>query len=87
MVVEIRASIKATLLEADNYEITSREKTPLAKTVRTCRQLLKVESAMWLFVTTVGVEPTNNAAERTACSSVSLSPLRNILEKCQQEDI
>jgi hypothetical protein len=64
MVVEIRASIKATLLEADNYEITSREKTPLAKTVRTCRQLLKVESAMWLFVTTVGVEPTNNAAER-----------------------
>jgi hypothetical protein len=64
MVVEIRASIKATLLAADHYEITSREKTPLAKTVRTCRQLLKVESAMWLFVTTVGVEPTNNAAER-----------------------
>ncbi len=64
MVIEIRASIKATLLAADNYEITSREKTPLAKTVRTCRQLLKVESAMWLFVTTVGVEPTNNAAER-----------------------
>ncbi|KYC38613.1 hypothetical protein WA1_36135 [Scytonema hofmannii PCC 7110] len=34
------------------------------KTVRTCRQLLKVEKAMWLFVTTEGVEPTNNAAER-----------------------
>jgi hypothetical protein len=64
LVEEIRSSIKATLLEADFYEITTREKTPLAKTVRTCRQLLKVESAMWLFVTTVGVEPTNNAAER-----------------------
>ena len=32
--------------------------------MRTCRQLLKFESAMWLFVTTEGVEPTNNAAER-----------------------
>jgi transposase len=64
LVEEIRSSIKATLLEADEYQITAREKTPLARTVRTCRQLLKVESAMWLFVTTVGVEPTNNAAER-----------------------
>ena len=64
MVEEIRASIQGTLREADNYEITSREKTPLAKTVRTCRQLLKVEPAMWLFVTNPGVEPTNNAAER-----------------------
>lgn len=52
------------LQEAADYQITSIEKTPLAKTVRTCRQLLKVERAMWLFVTTVGVEPTNNAAER-----------------------
>lgn len=44
--------------------VSSKEKTPLAKTVRTCRQLLKVEPAMWLFVTVEGVEPTNNAAER-----------------------
>jgi transposase len=64
LVVEIRSSIKTTLTEASHYSIGTREKTPLAKTVRTCRQLLKVESAMWLFVTTVGVEPTNNAAER-----------------------
>ena len=64
LVVEIRSSLKATLTEADSYSIGTREKTPLAKTVRTCRQLLKVESAMWLFVTIVGVEPTNNAAER-----------------------
>ncbi len=63
-VLEIRSSIKATLLEADNYFIGTQEKTPLAKTVRTCGQLLKVESAMWLFVTTQAVEPTNNAAER-----------------------
>ena len=35
-----------------------------AKTVRTCRQLLKVEPALWLFVAVEGLEPTNNAAER-----------------------
>ncbi|MCC5670866.1 IS66 family transposase [Nostoc sp. CHAB 5784] len=60
----IRSKIKELLLEAADYQITSQEKTPLAKTVRTCRQLLKVEPALWLFITTEGVEPTNNAAER-----------------------
>lgn len=64
LVKEIRSSIKNLLLEADQYSIGAREKTPLATTVRTCRQLLKVESALWLFVTVENVEPTNNAAER-----------------------
>ncbi|GAX45563.1 transposase, unclassified family protein [Tolypothrix sp. NIES-4075] len=64
LVKDIRTCIKATLQEAADYEVATREKTPLAKTVRTCRQLLKVEPALWLFVTTEGVEPTNNAAER-----------------------
>ena len=61
---DIRLKIKGLLKEASDYEIAAKEKTPLAKTVRTCRQLLKVERAMWLFVTTEDVEPTNNAAER-----------------------
>ena len=61
---EIRRSVQSTLQEADEYEIGAQEKTPLAKTVRTCRQLLKVEPALWLFVSVEGVEPTNNAAER-----------------------
>jgi len=61
---QIRTQVKALLQEAADYEIGNQEKTPLAKTVRTCRQLLKVEPAMWLFVTVEGVEPTNNAAER-----------------------
>ena len=64
LVQEIRTDLKSSLQEAANYEIGSKEKTPLAKTVRTCRQLLKVEPALWLFVTVEGVEPTNNAAER-----------------------
>jgi transposase len=45
-------------------DIAKEEKTPLAKTVRTCRKLLDVEIAMWLFIREEGVEPTNNAAER-----------------------
>lgn len=61
---QIREQVKALLQETADYEIGFQEKTPLAKTVCTCRQLLKVEPAMWLFVTVEGVEPTNNAAER-----------------------
>lgn len=34
------------------------------KTAGTCRELLKYKDALWRFVTTPGVEPTNNAAER-----------------------
>jgi transposase len=64
VVVPIRQRVQAVLSEAAALDIGAQEKTPLAKTVRTCRKLLKVEPALWLFVTTVGVEPTNNAAER-----------------------
>ena len=37
---------------------------PHAKTAATCREVLKVEKALWTFVSKEGVEPTNNAAER-----------------------
>ena len=60
----IRDSINSILLEAANYCVGYKEKTPFAKTVRTCRQILKVEPALWLFVDVEGVEPTNNAAQR-----------------------
>jgi transposase len=36
-----------------------------AKTQRTCRNLLAVEAPLWSFVEVAGVEPTNNAAERS----------------------
>ncbi|NJM59424.1 MAG: IS66 family transposase [Oscillatoriales cyanobacterium RU_3_3] len=64
LIKEIRHQTIALLQQTADYSIGSKEKTPLAKTVRTCRQLLSVESAMWLFATTPGLEPTNNAAER-----------------------
>jgi transposase len=35
-----------------------------AKTAATCRELVKVEPALWTFVRMEGIEPTNNAAER-----------------------
>lgn len=60
----LRIGLKAVLEEAANLPIQADEKTPLAKTVRTSRRLLTVEPALWTFVYTEGVEPTNNAAER-----------------------
>jgi transposase len=45
-------------------------KTTLAKTARTCVQILKLEPALWTFVEHPGVEPTNNAAERAVRPAV-----------------
>ena len=64
LVPPIRSRVQFILRETAKFEVASREKTPWAKTVRTCRQLLKVEQALWLFVEVEDVEPTNNSAER-----------------------
>lgn len=64
MVEHLRAGFKAKLEEASELPIGKSEKTPLAKTVRTCKKILQVEEALWTFVYHPGVEPTNNAAER-----------------------
>lgn len=61
---QLRAGLLAKLQVAANLPIAPKEKTPLARTVRSCAELLKVEPALWKFVDTPGVEPTNNAAER-----------------------
>lgn len=66
----IRAEILGILLEADEIQLDKKDTSPLAKTVRTCRKLLKLESALWLFVREEGVEPTNNAAERAIRAAV-----------------
>jgi len=60
----IRQAIHQLLTEVAAYAIAEGEQTPWAKTVRTCQPLLKVESALWLFVTVEGIEPTNHAAEQ-----------------------
>ena len=39
--------------------------SPTAKTAATCANLLDLRPALWTFVRTEGVEPTNNDAERS----------------------
>jgi hypothetical protein len=73
LVSPIRERVRSLLEQGANYQIGSREKTPLAKTVRTCRQLLKVETALWLFVTVEGLEPTNNAADSRNSSGCAVA--------------
>lgn len=63
-VVEIRATLQQWLATGADYEAARGDKSARARTARTCRELLKVEEALWLFVRVEGVEPTNNAAER-----------------------
>lgn len=63
-VVEIRAAVQKWLAEGAAYKAVSGDKSVRAKTSRACQELLKVEPALWLFVRVVGIEPTNNAAER-----------------------
>lgn len=63
-VAHLRRGFKAELESASALPIGVNEKSPLAKSIRTLREILKVEAALWTFVYTPGVEPTNNAAER-----------------------
>ena len=52
----------------------------VAKTEGVCREMLKVYDALWTFVRVEGVEPTNNAAERTirsGCPVAQRQPWEN----------
>lgn len=64
-VLPLRTSIKTLLSEAAQTTLNKGDKSPWAKTVRTCRQLLKVEPALWLFTKVEGLEPTNNQTEQS----------------------
>lgn len=66
----LRRRVKAELEQAVQLLDSTREKSPLAKTLRTCQQLLKWEAALWTFVVHPGIEPTNNAAEQALRSAV-----------------
>ena len=60
----LRAAFVEELESVTNLEIAPKEKTPLAKTVRTCAKILELEVALWTFVYVRGVEPTNNGSEQ-----------------------
>jgi transposase len=66
----IRQAFLATLQRVVELGYQRGERTPWAKTVRTCQQLLQVADGLWTFLEVPGVEPTNNAAERALRQSV-----------------
>ena len=66
----LRVGFKTALEVAAALPIGKNEKSPLAKTVRTARKLLKIEAALWTFVYVEGIEPTNNTAEQALRTAV-----------------
>ena len=62
---EVRQRVRAWLAEGAAYCPAKGEHSARAQTARTCRDLLKMEPALWLFVRVRGIEPTNNISERT----------------------
>lgn len=61
---KIRRQVKGLLEDGAASQPKRGEKSARALTARTCREVLTLEPAMWLFVSVEGVEPTNHAAER-----------------------
>jgi regulator of replication initiation timing len=61
---QIRQEIRELLEEGASYIPKRGEKSARAKTGRSCKELLGLEPAMWLFVRRDDVEPTNNFGER-----------------------
>ena len=59
-----RRGFKSQLAQAVELLDGVQKKSPLAKTLGTCKELLKWEGALWTFVFHEGIEPTNNAAEQ-----------------------
>ena len=66
----IRQAFVATLQRVVELGTQRGERTPWARTVRTCQQLLQVADGLWTFLEIQGIEPTNNAAERALRPSV-----------------
>jgi len=60
----LRRGFKAELEQAVELLGVAGKKSPLAKTIGTCQELLKWEGSLWTFVFHDGIEPTNNAAEQ-----------------------
>ena len=61
---EIRQAFAAKLEWAIGLGSNPGETTPLARTLGTCRALLKSAAALWTFLCHPDLEPTNNASER-----------------------
>ena len=58
----LRLAFERTLQRVVDLGFARGERTPWAKTVRTCQQLLNQKQALWTFLDHPGLDPTNNAA-------------------------
>jgi transposase len=59
-----------TLRASFKMELEWGTQNACSKTAATCKELLAREAALWTFVRVEGIEPTNNAAERSLRSAV-----------------
>jgi len=66
----IRQAFETALQRVVELGYQRGERTPWAKTVRTCQQVQQRSDALWTFLEIEGIEPTNNAAERALRQSV-----------------
>ncbi len=74
----IRQAFVATLQRVVELGYQRGERTPWAKTVRTCHKLLPVADGLWTFLEMEGIEPANNAAERALRQSVIQRKIRDL---------
>ncbi len=58
------------LREEVRHHLEDGSRCGCVKTVGVCRELLAIESSLWIFASRAGVEPTNNAAERAVRHAV-----------------
>lgn len=65
IVATIQQQVYTRLSKGAGHEIRAQQTTPLAKMVRTCQQLHKVEKTLWTSGFTKGIKLTNTAAART----------------------
>jgi transposase len=59
-----------TLRASFKMELEGGSQSACPKTAATCRELLAREAALWTFVRVEGIEPTNNASERSLRGAV-----------------
>ncbi|NEQ21488.1 MAG: hypothetical protein F6K28_20170 [Microcoleus sp. SIO2G3] len=65
IVATIQQQVYTRLSKGAGHEIRAQQTMPLAKMVRICQQLHKVEKKLWTSGSTKGIKLTNTAAART----------------------
>jgi transposase len=73
----LRMRARAYLEQGARMDTKPGERSVKAQTKGTCKELLKLEPALWLFVGRPGVEVTNNRAERMLRHGVMLRKVSN----------